>query len=84
MKKLHVNEARVFMSGNSQAVRLPKEFRLPGKRVRVTKSGNSLVLTPIIDDVQAWFDELDRLGAADFMSEGRDQPPMPPDEHLFD
>ena len=84
MADLHVNEARIFMSGNSQAVRLPKEFRLPGKRVRVTRSGDSIVLTPIKNDLQAFFEKWDQLGAADFMSEGREQPPMPPDEDLFD
>lgn len=39
--------AKVFMSGRSQAVRLPKEFRLPGTEVTITKIGNSLVLTPM-------------------------------------
>jgi antitoxin VapB len=35
------------MHGRSQAVRLPKEFRLPGKEVRVRKIGNSVLLEPI-------------------------------------
>lgn len=36
----------VFMSGNSQAVRIPKEFRFDSDRVVIRRSGNSLVLTP--------------------------------------
>jgi antitoxin VapB len=32
--------AKLFMHGRSQAVRLPKEFRLPGKEVRVSKVGD--------------------------------------------
>ena len=36
--------ARVFQSGNSQAVRLPKEFRLRSKQVQVFRRGNDIVL----------------------------------------
>jgi antitoxin VapB len=36
--------ARVFKSGNSQAVRLPKEFRLAGKEVEIFRRGDELVL----------------------------------------
>lgn len=38
--------AKVFMSGNSQAVRLPKEFRLEADEVEVSRHGQSLLLTP--------------------------------------
>ena len=36
--------AAVFMSGNSQAVRLPKEFQLKSKRVSITRRGDEIVL----------------------------------------
>jgi antitoxin VapB len=36
--------AKVFMSGNSQAVRLPKEFRLRGPEVEIFRRGDELVL----------------------------------------
>ena len=36
--------AAVFMSGNSQAVRLPKEFQLRSKRVSITRRGDEIVL----------------------------------------
>jgi antitoxin VapB len=36
--------AAVFMSGNSQAVRLPKEFQLRSKRVSISRRGNEIVL----------------------------------------
>jgi len=36
--------ARVFRSGNSQAVRLPKEFRFKGKEVEIFRRGNEVVL----------------------------------------
>ena len=38
--------AKVFTSGNSQAIRLPKEFRLETDEVFISKSGDSLILTP--------------------------------------
>ena len=69
------------MHGRSQAVRLPKEFRLPG-RERVRRLGRGVLLEPLERDcetVNAIFDEIDRLGSADFLAEGRsEQPPMPP------
>ena len=36
--------ARVFRSGNSQAVRLPKEFRLKSGEVEIYRSGKEIVL----------------------------------------
>ena len=36
--------AKVFRSGNSQAVRLPKEFRFRGKEVEIFRRGNEVVL----------------------------------------
>ena len=39
--------AKVFMSGRSQAVRIPKEFRFEGEEVSIRRSGASLVLTPM-------------------------------------
>ena len=38
--------AKVFKQGNSQAVRLPKEFRVSESEVFIRKSGDSIVLTP--------------------------------------
>ena len=42
----HTVVAKVFTSGNSQAIRLPKEFRLDTAEVFIVRSGDSLVLTP--------------------------------------
>ena len=38
--------AKVFMQGNSQAVRLPKEFRFTSDEVFIKKSGDMVVLIP--------------------------------------
>ncbi len=44
--------ARVFWSGRSQAVRLPKEFRFDGSEVVIRREGNRIVLEPLPDE--AW------------------------------
>lgn len=41
----HSTISRVFMNGNSQAVRIPQEYRLPGSRVEISRnSDGDLVL----------------------------------------
>ena len=60
--------AMLFTHGRSQAVRLPKEFRLPGKEVRVSRVGHRVILEPIArgpDDFAAVFAEIDRLLAGE-------------------
>jgi antitoxin VapB len=76
--------ARIFMHGRSQAVRLPLAFRLPGDRVRVRRVKEGILLEPIITDIDAMFAEIDRNQDPSFMEHGREQPPMPDDEDLFD
>lgn len=39
-----MSTARVFRSGNSQAVRLPKQFRLKSKEVEIFRRGDEIVL----------------------------------------
>jgi antitoxin VapB len=41
-----VKTARIFKHGNSQAVRLPKEFRFEGDEVLVKRSGGGVLLLP--------------------------------------
>jgi antitoxin VapB len=78
--------AKLFMHGRSQAVRLPKEFRMPGNEVRVTKIGNRVVLEPITPESKATpWTIIDSLGDRPFMPEGREQPALPDDERrIFD
>lgn len=42
--------AKLFMSGRSQAVRLPKEFRFEGTEVRIRKRGNTVILEPVAEN----------------------------------
>ncbi|MBU3666029.1 MAG: AbrB/MazE/SpoVT family DNA-binding domain-containing protein [Chthoniobacterales bacterium] len=40
----------LFMNGRSQAVRLPKQLRLPGKRAKIRRFGRGLLLEPMGDE----------------------------------
>lgn len=66
--------ARVFQSGNSQAVRLPKEFRLNVDQVEIFRQGNDIVLREVPVSATAVFDLLASL-PSDFMSDGREDTP---------
>lgn len=69
--------ARVFQAGNSQAVRLPKEFRLDVDRVEITQEGDALILRPHVERREAWASlraALARGVSEDFITTGRDQP----------
>jgi antitoxin VapB len=70
-----MNTAKLFWTGRSQAVRLPKEFRFDGKEVRIRRQGNSVVLEPIPTDWK-WLDEIVESLGGDFMPDGREQPEM--------
>ncbi len=50
--------ARVFRSGNSQAVRLPKEFRLKSKEVEIFRRGDEIVLREKTGIMERAFDLL--------------------------
>lgn len=67
--------ARVFQSGNSQAVRLPKEFRLNVEQVEIFRRGDEIVLREVPANAAAVFDLLTQL-PADFLAEGRDDTPL--------
>lgn len=63
--------ARVFRSGNSQAVRLPKEFRLATDKVEIFRRGDEVVVREVPVNASAIFDAIASL-PDDFMEEGRD------------
>jgi antitoxin VapB len=64
--------AKLFQHDQSQAVRLPKAFRLPGKEVYIKKVGNAVVLIPIDHPWETLFESLSQF-SDDFMHE-REQP----------
>jgi antitoxin VapB len=64
--------AKLFRNGQSQAVRLPKEFRFEGDFVYVKKSGNAVVLLPASGIWASLVESLDEF-SNDFMAD-RNQP----------
>lgn len=64
--------AKIFQNGQSQAVRLPKEFRFKDDHVYVKKSGNVVILIPAQDSWESLFDSLSKF-SDDFMTD-RKQP----------
>ncbi len=42
--------AKLFQHGGSQALRLPKEFRLPGNTARLSKTANGILVEPVEDN----------------------------------
>ncbi len=68
-----MDTARVFWSGRSQAVRLPRAFRVDGREVRIRRCGRSIVLEPVPDSWE-WLDALAGGVDGDFVSAVREQP----------
>jgi antitoxin VapB len=64
-------EARIFQSGNSQAVRIPKEFRFDVTEVEIFKRGDEIVLKPKPQNLGAAFKLLGEM-PDDFMIDGRE------------
>jgi len=75
--------AKLFQNGRSQAVRLPREFRFEGDRVRIRRVGQGVLLEPIMQDSKEWFRKLDEFNSEPFMPEGRQQPKTPK-RRIFD
>ena len=75
--------AKLFRNGRSQAVRLPREFRFEGDRVKLRRAGTGVLVEPMFTNISDWFAELDRFASDPFMPEGRRQPPTP-ERDVFD
>lgn len=77
-----MNIAKLFQNGQSQAVRLPKEFRFEGHEVLIKKMGDSVILSPIhTDPWESLRNSLTKF-SKDFM-ETREQPKEQEREDLF-
>lgn len=76
-----MDRAKLFQNGSSQAVRLPKEFRIPGNEVKIFKQGKRVILEPIEATWDPLFESLSEF-PEDFLKEGRSQPGMQKREPL--
>ena len=74
--------AKIFQSGNSQAVRIPKEFQLEGTEVEIERRGDSLVLRPKRKSWKPLLESLKQF-TDDFMESGREQPDEQEREKVF-
>lgn len=68
-----MGKAKLFQNGNSQAVRLPKEFRIPGNMVKISKKGKQIIIEPLEMTWDVLFESLSDF-PEDFLQEGRNQP----------
>ena len=66
---------KVFKSGNSQAVRIPKEYLIKEEELIINKVGNTIILFPRNDPWELFKKSLQDF-SDDFFSEGRKQPEM--------
>ena len=69
--------AKIFQSGNSQAVRLPKDFRFDVEQAEVSREGDAVILRPKPDTSRRWASlhaAVERGFSDDFMADGRDRP----------
>jgi antitoxin VapB len=70
-----MERAKIFWSGRSQAVRLPKDFRFDGEEVRIRRHGNAVILEPVADD-WSWLDSIVAKLDEDFAQAVNEQPEL--------
>jgi antitoxin VapB len=73
--------AKVFKSGNSQAVRLPKKFRFDDSEVEIIRRNDEIILRKVPRNLSLLFETLAGL-SDDFMKDGRKQPSLQERENL--
>jgi len=80
-----VATAKLFWSGRSEAVRVPKEFRFRGEDVRIRRHRNAVVLEPL-EEGWGWLDAIvgklfdDFVGAVNERPEQQERPAL---DYLF-
>ena len=68
--------AKIFKSGGSQAVRLPKEFRFEGAEVDARREGDAVILEPRKRGGPGLWERIDAIGSEDDHLEYPPQPVM--------
>ena len=68
-----MDTAKIFWSGRSQAVRLPKNFRFDTETVHIRRHGNTVILEPVPKD-WVWLDELCGKLDQDFVDAVNEKP----------
>lgn len=70
-----MDTAKIFKSGNSQAVRLPKEFQFDVPEVDIFRRDGEVILRKKPQNLARVFELLSEI-SDDFMEDGRQQPPV--------
>lgn len=65
-------EAKLFRNNRSQAVRIPVEFELPGKRVLIHREGSKLIIEPVTSPTNI----------AELLAEWREEAPLGPEDQF--
>lgn len=73
--------AKVFDSGNSQAIRIPKKFKLKGKEAYITKIGDAIVILPMKQKWNSLISSIDKF-SDDFLTD-RSQPILEKRDEIF-
>jgi len=68
-----MQRAKIFWSGRSQVVWLPKNFRLRGDQVRIRRHGSAIIREPIAEN-WAWLDQIAGKLDEDFVQAASEQP----------
>ncbi len=75
-----MEKTKIFKSGNSQAVRLPKGYRIEDDEVFISKAGDTIILMPVKKGWDSMLRSLSKF-SDDFMGE-RNQPQIDKRETL--
>ena len=73
--------SKVFTSGNSQAIRLPKEYQVKDKELFIQKVGSTIILFPKKKPWETFEKSLSEF-SDDFLANGRNQPEMQERDNL--
>ena len=76
-----MDTAKLFKNGSSQAVRLPKDYRFPGKQVFIRRLGKGIVLMPEVGSWDTLIDIIDQF--TDDFSSTREQGEVDERQSLF-
>jgi antitoxin VapB len=77
MQQSQTRTVRLFRNGRNQAVRIPREFELPGDEAVLRREGNRLVLEPVkkgglLELLRSWGEGEDFPEIEDVPAEPRD------------
>ena len=65
--------AKIFKSGNSQAIRIPKEYKVDNEELYIKKIGSTIILFPKKDLWELFKESLTDF-SSDYFENGRNQP----------